>query len=256
MDQQIPDRDRRGYPRLPVSLKTRILWSGGELSGYTTDITSASVFVETGTPLAKGTRLRVSFRVDRDGTPMEVVADGKVVRVQDAARATTPYVPTGMAIRFTDFKQGFGEYKAYVRRMLDEFHHPAADVEKRAARRLPVGVPVYWSETYPPDKPGHLSNLSSSGCFVVETDETAEPGTRIYLGFDLPIGGETHRVRAVANVVRLAPGEAPSGHGMGIAFDMASMSVNEIEGFIREQCARADAWRDADSAFASGDDRT
>jgi len=237
-------------------LRTRVWWRGGEVSGFTTDVTVASVFVETGVLLDVGARVRASFTVDAAGVPHEVVVDGSVSRVQDSTVAGTQYVPTGMAIRFDAFRKGFGAFKDYIERLLEEFHHPAAVAEQRTARRVPIGVPVLWGPGYPPESPGHLSNLSASGCFVVETDEPAEPGSRIYLGFDLPIAGTTHRVRAVANVVRLAPGEAPGGHGMGIAFDMASMSVAEIEAFVREQGERADARRQADTELAKGEART
>ena len=57
--------------------------------------------------------------------------------------------------------------------------------------------------------------------------------------FDLPVDDEIRTVRAISTVVRLAPGDTAV-VGMGIAFDLASIGIADVERFVRQRCALED----------------
>ncbi len=234
------DHDRRAYPRLPVTLRLRAIHEGGGFTAYTTDVSLGSSFVQTPRRLAPGVTVQLEVALSHGGRVQPVTIEALVVREQDPRRGARPGLPTGFAVRFTDVPLGYRAWSAWIRQMLADHASPSAGADRRRARRVHVGVPLRWGTTDPPRARGYLSDLSASGCFVVETDRPVEAGHRIYMHFDLPVDDEIRTVRAIATVVRLAPGDT-SVAGMGIAFDLASIGIEDVERFVRSRCALEDA---------------
>jgi len=212
-----------------VTIQATVWWRGGELRAFTSDLSDGSVFLETAEPLATGTRVRVEFWVTSPSGQEKVNADGLVMRVGEVGTR-------GMAVQFDTFRAGFTELKAFVDSQLQVYRGGAeAADDRRRAPRIPVGLPLKWGTSNPPRIDGYLSNLSSSGSYVVETEHPVQAGARIYMHFVLPIDGAARKVRAIATVARIQASDEEGFLGMGIAFDATTVDGEVIRQFVEER---------------------
>lgn len=229
MTSQIPAADRRRFPRLPVTIQATVWWRGGELRAFTSDLSIEGVFLEIAQPLATGTRVRVELWVASPSGPAKVVADGLVMRIGEVGTR-------GMAVQFDAFRSGFSDLQVFIDEQIRVYRggDDAAD-DRRRAIRIPVGLPVTWGTSDPPAIEGYLSNLSSSGSYVLETEHPVQAGARIYMHFELPLGGATRKVRAIATVARIRASDEEGFLGMGIAFDATTVDAQTIRRFVEER---------------------
>lgn len=234
MSSALPDQDRRRFARLPITIQARVLWRGGELRVFTSDVSVGSVFLEMREPLNVGAQVRVELSVASPSGPRRVVADGHVMR--SGASEFGSGSGQGMAVQFDAFRSGFADLKAFVESQLQVYRgNEGAAGDRRRARRIPVGLPVTWGTSDPPLLEGYLSNLSASGSYVVDTEQPVEPGARIYMQFELPLAGGTRKVRAIATVARVQASAEDGFQGMGIAFDAATVDAELIRKFVEER---------------------
>lgn len=217
--------------RLSLTLRTRVSWAGGELSGFSTDLSQEGLFVETNAAVPKGTSVRVEFAVMDRGQLTRIVAEGKVVRCFDA-EAEAGWSPlSGIGIRFENFVFGADPLDQFVTRQAAAMKATAEaiEAERRGAARVTVGLSAFWGTGSPPDREGFVSDLSSSGCFVIQTAGSEPVGSTIHLWFELPLAGSSTALRASGKVVRVIPPEGDRPSGMGIHFDPASMDMGAAE---------------------------
>ncbi|MFQ5777933.1 MAG: PilZ domain-containing protein [Terriglobia bacterium] len=88
-----PGADRRATKRVSLATQIRTSVDGETLVGYTRDISTGGVFVETENPSAKGTEVKLRFKLTPDSPIQEV-------------RAVVAYSINGegMGLRFVDLK--------------------------------------------------------------------------------------------------------------------------------------------------------
>lgn len=86
-----PGKDRRASRRVSLVTQMRTIVDGETLVGYTRDISTGGVFVETEEPLAKGSEVQLRFRL----TP-----DSPILEVRAAVAYSLP--GQGMGLRFLD----------------------------------------------------------------------------------------------------------------------------------------------------------
>jgi len=234
MTAELPDQDRRRFPRLPITIQAKVWWRGGELRAFTSDVSVDSVFLETREPLNAGARVRVELSVASPSGPRKVVADGEVMRT--GASEFGSGSAKGMAVQFDAFRSGFSDLKAFIESQLRVYKggDDAVD-DRRRACRIPVGLPVTWGTSDPPALEGYLSNLSASGSYVLETEQPVEPGVRLYMQFTLPLDGGARKVRAIATVARIQASDEEGFQGMGIAFDATTVDAALIRRFVEER---------------------
>lgn len=249
MSTHLPDQDRRRFARLPITIQARIWWRGGELRAFTSDVSVASVFLETRAPLDAGARVRVELSVASPSGPRKVVADGHVIRSGSSEHGSKS--SPGMAVEFDAFRSGFTDLRAFVESQLHVYRGGEDGVDdRRRARRIPVGLPVTWGTADPPTLEGYLSNLSASGSYVVDTEQPVEPGARIYMQFVLPLAGGARKVRAIATVARVHASTEEGFQGMGIAFDAATVDGDLIRRFVEERSEIESRRRKVDQLIA------
>ena len=217
--------------RLSLTLRTRVSWSGGELSGFSTDLSNEGIFVETSTPLAKRAPVRVEFAVMDSGRLTRIVAEGKVARCFAAGEGSGWSPINGVGIRFENFVFGGDVLDRYVvsQAAAVEAASQAIAAERRAAARVTVGLNAFWGTGSPPDREGFISDLSASGCFVIQTTGAEPVGTRLHLWFEVPMGGASTAVRAAGKVARVIPSQGARPAGMGIHFDPASLEMETAD---------------------------
>ncbi len=210
--------DLRDSPRRPFTVELTVSWEGGEFTCSTVDMSLAGLFLETEEAVPVDTPIRFDGVLEVGGDRWRLLGLGEVargVRVEDPA--ATAAIP-GLGVRITEVFLGedaltraLGEAAALLR----ENEPERGD---RRSPRILVGVPVRWGPTWPPDRDGYLSNVSSSGALVLASDEPLEPGSAIHLSLELPSGREISGVRTLATVVRRSESAALGGHCMGLEF--------------------------------------
>jgi len=228
--------ERRGSVRLPMAVRVLLTWRGGRFAGVTTDLSVHGLFLETARSLPSGTAVRLDFDLVRSGRTGHIVADGRVVRIVRAPDASGAGRTIGLGVEFDSVLEGLPALQDYVSERLARAKTVADakdGAERRSRPRLPAGLPVKWGTNPNPAEEGLLTNLSESGSFLVSAEGGVEPGTRIYLQFEIVERGQPRQVRAVCRVVRTA------GKGMGIVFDVASIDTEAIAYFVRKRCSKA-----------------
>ncbi len=231
--------ERREAVRLASSVEVRVSWSGGQFTGLTANLSRHGLFVETDQRLRVRTAVRVRFDLPQPGRPVPIAARGFVVRTQKV-RTGRGHV-RGLGVRLEDFIEGRAALREYVEHRLERTDTVVAKFrERRAARRIDVGLPVRWGTGPEPDRDGLLSSLSVSGSFFIAGDHAVPTGTRVYLRFDLLDDGETRNVRAVGHVTRVVEGRHGQ-KGLAVQFDAASMDIDTIAGFVSERTGGEDA---------------
>lgn len=231
-----PGRDLRESPRRPFTVDLKVTWQGGEFSCSTVDISLAGLFIETEEPIPVGSSIRFEGMMEVAGDRWHLAGLGEVtrgVRIGDLDPDTP--IP-GLGVRTQEIYLGEGALTDALDEAAAEIR---ASVAERGARRSPrilVGVPVRWGPTWPPDRDGYLSNVSSSGALVLTADEPLEPGAAIHLSVELPTGREFSPLRTLATVARRAEPTAIEGHGMGIEF----VAETDVERVFRKAVAGGD----------------
>ncbi len=222
---------QRQVERLSVTLRTRVSWAGGELSGFSTDLSHEGIFVETSTPLDKRAPVRVEFAIMDTGRLTRIVAEGTVARCF-AAGSESGWSPiSGVGIRFGEFVFGGDLFEEYVTNQAAAVRASAEAIEtnRRATARVTVGLNAFWGTGSPPDREGFVADLSAGGCFVIQTTGAEPVGTKLNLWFELPMAGTSTPVRATGSVVRVIPPAGDRPAGMGIQFDPASLEVETVD---------------------------
>ena len=215
--------------RLSLTVRIRVAWDGGEVSGYSTDVSEQGIFVETNRQLPAGTPVRVEFGVTRRGDITRIVAEGHVVCGYLTGMEAGCSPIAGLGIRFDEFVFGRNELAGYVTEQLRAVHSASAalEAERRVAPRVTVGFPVFWGTASPPDREAFLSNLSATGCLVIGD---AEPvGSRLHLWFEYPSSGTSLPTRVEAEVVRLLPRRDDLPPAMGLQFEAGSLEPEQLE---------------------------
>ena len=228
--------------RLSLTVRTRVVWDGGEISGYSTDVSEQGIFVETNRPLPAGTQVRVEFGVTRSGGVTRIVVEGHVVCGYFTGTEVGCSPIAGLGILFDEFVFGRYDLTGYVTEQLRAVNSASAelDAERRVAARVTVGFPVFWGRSSPPDREAFLSNLSASGCLVIGG---AEPvGSQLHLWFEYPSAGTSLPIRVAATVVRLLPQRDDLPPTMGLRFDEGALEPDQLEsltGFVDTRLAWA-----------------
>ena len=222
---------QRKIERLSLTLRTRVSWTGGELSGYSTDLSHEGIFVETAIPLDTRTPVRAEFAVMDRGRLTRIVAEGMVARCFAAGSETGWSPVSGVGIRFGEFVFGGDLFQDYVTHQAAAVRAAAEaiDADRRATARVTVGLNAFWGTGSPPDREGFVSDLSGGGCFIIQTTDAVPSGTKLNLWFELPMAGASTPVRATGTVVRVIPPEGDRPAGMGIQFDPASLEVETAD---------------------------
>ena len=243
-DSSLPAVDPRVAVRRPITLRVRLAWDVDECLGYSTNISLSGIYVETRDYLPEGTAVRVEFDLAEAGGLGRVYVDGAVARHIGEKEAEDRQLVPGVGIRFGEFVVGKFDLIRFLtptKKAAEPVEadplEPAPDEgdERRVAARVATGLPVAWGRADPPDAPGYLANLSTTGAFSIQTDKPCAVGEKIYLMFELPRteGRGVTRVRAIAHVVRtVEPGGARPA-GMGVHFDTASVDVETIRQFVK-----------------------
>ena len=228
------------HRRLSLTVRVRVVWDSGEITGYSTDVSSSGLFVETVQALPAGTNVRVEFSVTQQMGLTRIVAEGLVERCLRAGGDVDSSPLSGMGIRLDRFLFGGETLDHYVNQHLRAVSATAARLadDRRRAPRVTVGFPLFWGPDDPPQREGFLSDLSATGCFIVGA---AEPvGTALHLWFELPISGRSVPIRALARVARVIPADGDLPAAMGLHFEPSSMDVEAfatISGFVDTRLA-------------------
>ena len=88
--------DRRLQRRLPIRITVSYEHMADFLTDYTANMSIGGMFIETGDPLAVGTRFHLRFSVPRSEFPIATVAEVRWVQVQKPGSRQIP----GMGVRF------------------------------------------------------------------------------------------------------------------------------------------------------------
>lgn len=239
------DLDQRQHKRWRYTLSLTLYWSGGEQEVHTSDISLGGVFVETSQVLDPSTPVKIQFRLFEAGRPVMVVVHGKVARRVSAEETGRPHPNVGLGIAFERFHSGEAALTRVLSALGQTRKHArtlAVGQDKRHSPRVQVGLAVRWGSEDPPQHDGHLVDLSSGSGFMLHANPPQQVGTRIYLHFSLPVDGQLKEVRAAASVVRSQ--QAGGQSGMGVVFEMSTVSVAQISQFVarvsrpREQASR------------------
>ena len=239
--------DQRAAERWKFTLGVTMSWSGGVVRAHTTDISLCGMFVETREPLEVDTLVRLRFKLFEDGKAVAVDVAGKVVRRIDADVVTEHCPVPGVGIVLGRFHAG----EAALRRVITALDTACrrattwswADSDRRDSPRVVVGIPVRWGTSEPPDREGQLMNLSQQSGFVLHSEPPLQEGATIHISFDLPDHGSAREVRARATVKRTV--RQDGGVGMGIAFDLSSVTVEQMTQFMDSRRRPRPRWGSA-----------
>jgi len=226
----LPDSDRRVKMRIPIVLWVELAWRDGDISAFSVDLAESGMFVKTDLALPQDTEVRLRFNLPgRSGLSSLVMADGKVSRViREGGLA-------GIAVRFERFVEGREALQEWFQDQVGPSALPAPGGEERRRHpRMQVGLPVVWGTASPPEIEGFLADLSESGAFVLQAEELAGVGERVFVEFDIPWRDGLRRVKIIAVVVRRVT-DAELGPGKGIEFEYSSVESKMIRRFIAEQ---------------------
>lgn len=86
--------ERRAHPRIPISVRVRVQYTGQEFTAQSVNLSAGGVFLDTDRRLPVGTRLHLVFTVPIIAK-YPIRAEGEVVWLGSADRS-------GLAIRFVD----------------------------------------------------------------------------------------------------------------------------------------------------------
>ena len=247
MSTKLKMSDQRRAERWKYTLEVTMTWSGGQVQAHTTDISLCGVFVETCQAPAVDTLVRLRFSLIEGASREPVDVAGKVVRRIGAEEVSDHCPLPGVGIVLGRFFSG----EAALRRVigaLDIAGQRAAswtwdDADRRVSPRVVVGIPVRWGTSDPPDQQGQLMNLSQHSGFVLHSESALQPGATIYLRFDLPDHGSAREVQARATVVRTTRQDGKE--GMGIAFDLSSVTVEQMARFMDSRRGPRPPWGNA-----------
>lgn len=229
--------DQRRSERWRYTLGLILSWGGGKKNAHTMDISMSGAFVETDQVLSPGTAVKLQFQVLAKGSMVEVQVKGRVARKVTQDTVDSAHPRPGLGVQFQEFASGEQALEGALQalRLAERYvgqREREEAANRRKAPRVKVGLPVSWGATNPPTLEGQLSSLSSSGGFMVHTESPCEPGSRIYLRFELPDAGRTREVKAVATVVRVVEEGVL---GMGIVFELSTVAVEFIERFVDDR---------------------
>jgi uncharacterized protein (TIGR02266 family) len=87
-------KERRAHPRIPISVRVRVQYTGQEFTAQSVNLSAGGVFLDTERRLPVGTRLRLVLTVPIIAK-YPIRAEGEVVWLGSAGRF-------GLAIRFVD----------------------------------------------------------------------------------------------------------------------------------------------------------
>jgi len=239
--------DQRQAERWKYTLEVTMTWSGGEVQAHTTDISLCGMFVETGDAPAVDTLVRLRFALFAEASPVQVDVAGKIVRRVEPDEVTDHCPMPGVGIVLGTFREGEAALRKVIG-ALDTANRRATgwtwdEGDRRRSPRVEVGIPVRWGTSDPPEREGQLMNLSQQSGFVLHSGDALEAGTPIYVAFDLPDHGSSREVRARATVVRTV--DQDGGVGMGIAFDLSSVTVEQMARFVKGRRRPAAPWGSA-----------
>ena len=246
MAQALEIQDQRRAERWKYTLEVTMTWSGGEVQAHTTDISLCGMFVETREVLEVDTLVRLRFAFFEEGLPVPVEVAGKVVRRICPDEVTEHSPVPGVGIVLGRFHSGESALRRVIGAMDTAGRRAATSnwsADRRGNPRVVVGIPVRWGTEDPPEREGQLMNLSRRSGFVLHSDPPLQPGTPIHLCFDLPDHGSVREVRARATVVRTV--RQDGGVGMGIAFDLSSVTVAQMTLFMDSRRRPAGPWGSA-----------
>ena len=89
--------ERRAHPRIPISVRVRVQYTGQEFSTLSVNLSAGGVFLDTDHRLPVGTRVHLVFTVPIIAK-YPIRAEGEVVRFGSEDRA-------GLAVRFVDISE-------------------------------------------------------------------------------------------------------------------------------------------------------
>ncbi len=203
-------------------------WGNDEVTAYTSDISMSGVFVETNRCLPVGTMVSLDFQLVSGEDTLPVSVRGRVARRVFAQRKDDPKHLVGIGVEFRKFRVGEG----LLRRVLATLGGTAPKKDdKRNGSRIPVSIPISWGTDDDCRQPGHFTDISVDGAFVIHSTIVQRPGTRLYIRFEVPHQGRFREVKAVATVVRTVnDGDAPA--GMAVIFELSTVDVDYLQAFI------------------------
>lgn len=211
---------QRKEPRAPLSTKVRYTDPQGHtVDGFTETIGGGGLFIQSLSPLEKGTLVQLMLLLPGNDQPVQI--RGRVVWVRTTYQK--PY-PPGMGIQFemisiqhreqilecvTGILTGKNQEETLENRLIDK------EVKgKQRHSRTPLGTQVTYSY-----KGSYLfgssSNLSQGGIFI-QTNKLVAVGTLLTLQFSLP--NNPKNIRADGRVIWTTSGSSKQKAGMGIEF--------------------------------------
>jgi hypothetical protein len=230
MSEQDQGRDLRDSPRREFTVSLEVKWREGQFTCTTVDISLTGLFLETEEPIPVGTEVRFDGQLESAGEQWHLAGLGEVmrgVRIGDLDPVTP--VP-GLGVSIKEFFLGETALTDVLDEAAAKIRAGTAEAKGRRAPRILVGLPARWGPTWPPDREGYLSNVSSTGALVLTVGDALEPGAAIHVSVDLPVGREVSPMRTLATVTRLQEYTPIDGKGMGIEF----APVNPVERTLRE----------------------
>jgi len=231
-----------GPARLALTVRARVAWDGGEIAGYTVDVSVTGLFVETTSVLDVGTDVRVEFSVASGGGLTRVVAEGRVAVCLRGEHAGGVSPVSGLGIRFDTFLFGEQTLSRYVDRQVEavlSMAHLVAQ-ERRCSPRVTTGFPAFWGTRDPPDQEAFVADLSAEGCLLIGNDDAEPAGSMVHLWFELPVGGRSQPLRLAGRVVRVIPPGEERPAGLGIFFDLGQVDVETVDAvgrFVQQRLA-------------------
>lgn len=239
--QSAPPVERRFSPRIRVTYRVELKSGAERIVGHTTDVSGWGLFVETRQMLDLGSKVRMSFAVG--GSAHDIVeAHGTVARRVTPEEGARSVHSPGLGIAIDRFLWGQDRFFAAYNRLLegsDLSAGPRLVKGHRRTRRADVGLPMYWGDgTGGVDRAGFITNLSKSGAFFLEAPPV-QPGSRLQLWFEVPLGGTTRRVQAIATVVRVVGDDSSDGssgpRGMGVRLETSTLDAKILEKFLDDR---------------------
>jgi len=218
MSESEPVHELRDAPRRPFTVDLKVTWKGGKFTCSTVDLSVTGLFLETEEPVPLGTPIHFEGILEAGDDRWYLAGVGEVmrgVRVGDLDEDTP--VP-GLGVKVIEFFYGEAELTRNLIEAAEEARGDEPGGEGRRAPRILVGMPVRWGPTWPPDREGYLSNVSSTGALVLTAGEPLEPGAAIHLSAELPVGREVSPMRTLATVTRHQDLAVFDGKGMGVEF--------------------------------------
>jgi Tfp pilus assembly protein PilZ len=227
----------RQTERLRFTIVAQLTSSEGGFEAYSTDLSTNGIFLETANLLPLGTSVRLDFRLFRTSEPEAVSVQGTIARSVSEDDAGAWGVVGGMGIQFEELRVGEEVLFGFLSKRLESVKEPKIPIppeKKRPEARAEVGLPVLWGTDPNLGREGFLFNLSASGAFI-GTRRVEQPGTHLFLWFELPHSSASKGVKATASVVRTNPPGGDESVGMGIAFEASTVSRGLFESFLGQR---------------------